>query len=116
MGGLNVKEVRRRQSLGGRIGAAKKYARFGPPDPWAPTKARRVYRESFEVAHGGDPTEYADLPRPMRPVGLCRACPDRIVVPEAATPEQRREFAAHLRAMHYGRLALRAVAKRRATR
>lgn len=115
MGGLSVDEVRRRQALGGRVGAAMKLARFGRPDPWAPTKARRVYRASFEVAHGGDPAEYADLPKRLRPVGLCRACPDRIEVPETATDAERHEFAAYLRSMHYGRLTLLAVAKRRAT-
>jgi hypothetical protein len=114
--GLTAEEVRRRQSLGGRIGAAKKKLMFGGPSMADAARARRAYRESFEVAHGGDPAAYADLPQRMRPAGLCRACPERIVVPETATPAERREFAAYLRSMHYSRLALLAVAKRRATR
>jgi hypothetical protein len=116
MGGLSVEEVRRRQSLGGRIGAAKKHLLFGGPSMAEAARARRAYRASFEVAHGGDPAEYASLPQRLRPVGLCRACPERIEVPASATPEQRREFADGMRSMHYGRLAIRAVARRKATR
>jgi hypothetical protein len=114
--GLTVEQVRRAQSLGGRIGAAKKYLLFGGPSKAEAHRARRAYRATFEVAHGGDPAEYADLPKHMRPAGLCRACPDRIEVPVTATEDQRREFAAGLRSMHYSRLALLAVEKRRTTR
>ncbi len=112
--GLSVEQVRRAQSLGGRIGAAKKHLLFGGPSMAEAARARRAYRASFEVAHGGDPREYADIPQRLRPVGLCRACPDRIEVPQDWTPDQRREFADGLRSLHYGRLALLAVAKRRA--
>ena len=115
MGGLTAEQVRRAQSLGGRIGAAKKHLMFGGPSKAEAQRARRAYQASFEVAHGGDPAEFADLPKRLRPVGLCRACPDRIEVPATANDEQRREFAAYLRSMHYGRLAFLAVAKRRAT-
>ena len=115
MAGLTAEQVRRAQSLGGRIGAAKKHLMFGGPSKAEAQRARRAYRATFEIAHGGDPAEYADLPKRLRPVGLCRACPDRIEVPTTATEDQRREFAEGLRSLHYGRLALLAVAKRRAT-
>lgn len=111
--GMTEEQVRRAQSLGGRIGAAKKYLLFGGPSMADAQRARRAYRASFDVAHGGDPAEYADLPQRLRPVGLCRACPDRIEVPEGWTPDHRREFADGLRSLHYGRLALLAVKKRR---
>lgn len=116
MGGLTPEQVRRAQSLGGRIGAAKKHLMFGGPSKAEAARARRAYRASFDRGHGGDPADYAGVALRLRPVGLCRACPDRIETPDTATPEERREFAAHLRSMHYTRLALLAVAKRRASR
>ena len=115
MGGLTSEQVKRAQSLGGRIGAAKKHLLFGGPSKAEAERARRAYAASFEVAHGGNPAAYADIPRQLRPVGLCRACPDRVEIPATATPDKRREVAADLRSLHYGRLAFLAVAKRRAT-
>lgn len=113
MGGLNPEQVRRAQSLGGQIGAARKHLMFGGPSKAEARRARDAWQRSFEVAHGGDPAEYADLPKRLRPIGLCRACPNRIEVPETATDSQRREFAEHLRTSHYSALALLAVASRR---
>lgn len=111
--GMTEEQVRRAQSLGGKIGAARKHLMFGGPSKADAHRAQRAYQASFEVAHGGDPAEYGDLPKRLRPVGLCRVCPSRIEVPATATDDQRREFARHLRTSHYGALALLAVESRR---
>jgi hypothetical protein len=115
---LTVEEIRRRQRDGGRIGGLTKRLLFGVPHRDAPIKARRVYRESFSIAHGGDPTHepWASMARRDRPVGLCAICPERTVVPEDVSPERRAEMASALRAIHYQRLARCAVDRRRATR
>lgn len=109
-----VTEARRRQlSLAGRLGALTLHTRHPDfrPDPTAATVA---YQRSFEVAHGGHPDEYLDLPRRLRPPGLCRACPTRIEIPADWPPDRRSDAAATLRRIHFQRLADRAVEARRA--
>jgi hypothetical protein len=114
---LTVEEVRRRQREGGKRGAYTKLALFGRPDPWAPTEARRVYRESFAIAHGGDPRRepWASMPKAQRPIGLCRWCPTRVELAANLSDEERAYRAQNLRSAHYKAMSDRAVARRRAT-
>ena len=67
MGGLTAAEIRRRQSLGGQDRRREEALMFGGPSMAEAARARRAYRPSFEVAHGGDPPAYADLPQRFGP-------------------------------------------------
>lgn len=110
-----ITEARRRQlSFAGRLGAYALWSRHPNrvPDVTAANEAREA---SFAIGHGGNPDDYAHLPKGDRPVGLCALCPKRITVPPNLDDEQRERAVADLRSRHYRNLAAKAVAKRRAT-
>jgi hypothetical protein len=110
-----ISEARRRQlSRAGRLGGETLWVRHPNRVP-DPTAASAAYQLSFEIAHGGNPDDYAHLRKRDRPVGLCRVCPKRIVIPAGLDDEKRERLAADQRSRHYENLAALAVASRRAT-
>jgi hypothetical protein len=114
MTAADIERIRRAQSRGGQMGAAKRWLLFDPvPDAIVP--AQQAYRASFRSAHGGDPAAYASIRKRDRPVGLCRWCPDRVEVPAGATEKKRDEYARYLMGRHFSALSAKAVAARRAS-
>jgi hypothetical protein len=113
MGGL-TEERRRQLSHAGRLGALTLWTRHPDRIPDV-TAAQQAFTVSFHSGHGGDPREYDHLQRRERPVGLCRVCPMRVVIPTDWDDDRKDAAAALLRSRHYERLAALAVAKRRAT-
>lgn len=107
-------ERRRRQlSFAGRIGALKRWASHPTAPDGVTENAVAAFRESFRIAHGGDPAAYDHLPKKRRPVGLCRVCPTRIEVPDEWDDDRKDRFAKQLRQQHYQHVAAKAVQARR---